>query len=201
MKLWVHPSVQHGKAILLSTEKRTGKTVDAWVALARDRGLKDKRDIINFLRTEHSLGGSTAMMIASKVQSLPEDFEEGAYLARAPELIDAQYVGKKAHLRPVADQIYAILDALGDDVGASPCKGYVPFYRQHVFAQVKAATQKRIDVGLALGRYSGAVPDFVKSTGGSEKGDRITHVIAVSSSDDIGDELTQWAKRAYELDN
>ena len=102
MKLRVHLSVQHGKAILLSTEQRTGKTVDAWVALARDSGLKVKRDIINFLRTEHSLGGSTAMMIASKVQILPEDFEDGAYLAQAPDLIDAQYARKKSVFTPVS---------------------------------------------------------------------------------------------------
>lgn len=200
MKLRVHPSIRHAQAMLTSIEKRTGKPLSGWVNLCKATDLSDNKSIIKWLRTEQGLGGPTAMVIASATLNQDEDFDAEAYIKRAPAIVDDQYAGKKAHLRPIADTLFRAIDDLGMDVAASPCKTYVPFYRQHVFAQVKAATQKRVDVGLALARYNGEIPDRLKDTGGKDKGDRITHVIAVSSLDEIDADLTKWLTAAYELD-
>ena len=77
----------------------------------------------------------------------------------------------------------------------------VPIYRHHVFAQVKAATQTRLDVGLALGRYDGELSSRIKDTGGALKGDRITHVIGVTADEQIDDGFIGWLRKAYELDD
>jgi Domain of unknown function (DUF5655)/Domain of unknown function (DUF4287) len=201
MKLRVHPAIKHAQAMLSSVEARTGTPLDEWLALAQASGHLENKPMIAWLRAEKGLGGPTAMAIASKALGHNEDFDAGAYLKRAPSKIDQQYQGKKIALRPLADALFASLDGLGDDVGASPCKTFVPFYRHHVFAQIKAATQKRIDVGLALARYDGDIPPCVTSTGGAAKGDRITHRIAVTAPEDIDSDLIHWIKTAYELDN
>jgi hypothetical protein len=67
-----------------------------------------------------------------------------------------------------------------------------------VFAQIKPTTQTRIDLGFALKdlRASGRLID----TGGFGKKDRITHRIAITSLNDIDDEVKRWLKAAYELD-
>ena len=83
---------------------------------------------------------------------------------------------------------------------ACPCKTIVPLYRQHVFAQIKPATNSRIDFGLCFTTYKGKLPKRLIDTGGLAKKDRITHRIAVTSLADIDDELKKWLKAAYDLD-
>lgn len=87
---------------------------------------------------------------------------------------------------------------LGRDAKACPCKTMVPFYRTHVFAQIKPATQTRIDLGLWLA--TATIPSRIVATGGLEKGDRITHRIEISSMDDIDATVMRWLRAAYEAD-
>ncbi len=72
----------------------------------------------------------------------------------------------------------------------------MPLYREHVFAQIKPATNTRIDLGLALGdtKPTGRLID----TAGFAKKDRITHRIEISTVKDIDAEVTRWLKRGYE---
>ena len=89
--------------------------------------------------------------------------------------------------------------ALGADVKFCPCKTIVPFYRHHVFAEVKPSTRTRIDFGLALGNTpaEGKLID----TGGFKKKDRgITHRLAITNMDDIDAEVKRWLKMAYDRD-
>ncbi|MBK6425355.1 MAG: hypothetical protein IPF82_03880 [Blastocatellia bacterium] len=51
---------------------------------------------------------------------------------------------------PLYEELLALGLSMGDDVKACPCKTIVPFYRKHVFAQIKPTTITRIDFGLAL---------------------------------------------------
>ena len=74
----------------------------------------------------------------------------------------------------------------------------VPLYRNHVFAQIKPATNTRIDLGFALGNMK--TRKRLIDTGGYEKKDRITRRIEVKSKADIDDELKKWLKTAYEMD-
>lgn len=202
MKFRVHPSVSHIQAMLANMEERTGKSLDAWADVARGYGLAEVNALGAKLKAEHGLGKPTAWLLASyALGETPEDYDGDAYLARAPELFDAQFSGKKEALRPLAEKVIAHLITLGDDVGVSPTKTMVPIYRHHVFAQVKAATQTRLDVGLALGRYDGELSSRIKDTGGALKGDRITHVIGVTADEQIDDELIGWLRKAYELDD
>jgi hypothetical protein len=113
-------------------------------------------------------------------------------------LVEAMFAGPKAGLRPIYDALLKLGLTLGKDVKACPCKTIVPLYRRYVIAQMKPATNSRIDLGFALGRMkaTGRLID----TGGHAKGDRITHRIPISSPKDIDGEVRQWLKKAYELD-
>jgi hypothetical protein len=74
----------------------------------------------------------------------------------------------------------------------------VPLYRNHVIAEIKPATNTRIDMGFALGdrKPTGRLID----TGGFAKKNRITHRIPLSSVDDIKDDVQRWLEVAYEID-
>lgn len=200
MKLKVHPAISHAREILESVPEQTGKSVEDWAVLLVDAGVKTQKEITKYLRDTHNIARPTAAVLFSKINDIRRDFEDDAYLEGAPEKISKQFSGGKARLRAVADKIFAVIDGLGDDVGASPTKSNVPFYRKHVFAQVEAATQNSIDVGLALGGYSGAIPEGLFDTEGVKPGDRITHVFKVKTLADVDDDLRSWLKMAYELD-
>lgn len=201
MRLRVHPSVNHLRAMMASAEKRTGKSLDEWADIVLALGVDDVNEAKLKLKAEYGLGLPTAWMLASHaLKANMEDYDETVYLAKAPSMVDAQYEGKRVHLRPLADEIIAFAEILGDDAAASPCKTYVPLYRQHVFAQVKAATQKRVDLGLALSGYDGDGLDTLKDTGGTAKGDRVTHAIGLTAEEGFTDEAKNWLRIAYELD-
>ena len=126
----------------------------------------------------------------------PGDAEK--YLTEAPGYVEAMFAGKKAGLRPIYEALYELATGLGDDVTVSPGKTIIPFYRHHVFAQVKPTTQTRVDLGLCLRGVKPA--GRLVSTGGEAKGDRITHRIGLSSIDEIDQEVRTWLRRAYEGD-
>jgi len=106
------------------------------------------------------------------------------------------FSGKRTALRPAYDRLLALALSLGKDVKACPGKTIVPLYREHVFAQIKPATNTRIDVGLALGNTKPA--GRLIDTGGFAKKDRITHRIEISAVKDIDAEVIRWLKLAYE---
>lgn len=201
MRLRVHPSVGHLRAMMASVDKRTGKSLDKWTEIVLAYGADDVNEAKLKLKADHGLGLPTAWMLASHaLKANMEDYDEATYLKKAPSMVDAQYGGKRAQLKPLTDEIIAFAETFGDDVAASPCKTYVPLYRQHVFAQVKAATQKRVDLGLALSAYDGDGLDALKDTGGAAKGDRITHVIGLTIEDGFTDDAQSWLHIAYKLD-
>ena len=69
-----------------------------------------------------------------------------------------------------------------------------------MIAQLRPATQKRVDLGLALKRATGRLPKRLIDTGGLAKGDRITHRIPLEHPDQVDDLLWKWFEVAWELD-
>ena len=74
----------------------------------------------------------------------------------------------------------------------------MPLYRHHVFAEIKPATNTRIDMGFALGdlKATGRLVD----TGGFAKKNRITHRIPLASEAELDADITRWLKAAYDKD-
>jgi hypothetical protein len=118
--------------------------------------------------------------------------------------VHEQYAGKKAALWPIYERLYALGRSLGNDVQVCPCKTIVPFYRHHVFANIKPSTNSRVDLGLCLiplMKASKKIPVRLIDTGGFAKKDRITHRIPLASIDEIDDFVEQWMRKAYDLDS
>ena len=126
------------------------------------------------------------------------DREAAEYLKAAPGYVEALFSGPRAALRPIYDAILEFGFGLGADVKVSPGKTIIPFYRKHVFAQVRPTTQTRVDLGFCL---KGLKPQGrLIDTGGEAKGDRITHRIGLSSVKEFDKEARDWMRKAYDLD-
>ena len=74
------------------------------------------------------------------------------------------------------------------------------FTGNHVFAQIKATTNTRVDLGFALTHYNGKLPKRIVDTRGLAKKDRITHRIELQSTAQIDQEVVKWLETAYELE-
>jgi predicted transport protein len=198
----LHPSVAYVQSILSNLEANTGRSLEAWVALTRKAAPAETRARIAWLK-EQGLGTNQASLVAQRAGNEPGhafgETPEG-YLVAAPGYVDTQYGGKKAALRPLFERIVSQVRGLGADVKVCPCETIVPFYRNHVFAEVKPLAS-RLDLGLALGDPA-TVKDAsgrLKDTGGFKKKDRITHKVEITSEADLAIALP-WLKRAYERD-
>lgn len=195
----VHPGLTMVEKWKNELPPRTGRSLDEWIAFVKKSGPPTEKDRREWLKKEHKLGTNTAWWIAERAdgKGAEEDSPE-AYLEAAEQWVDDMFSGPRAALRPLYDQLLKLALALGKDVKASPGKTIVPLYRNHVFAQIKPATNIRIDVGFALGNMK--TPKRLIDTGGYEKRDRITRRIEVKSKADIDDDLQRWLKMAYEMD-
>lgn len=194
----VHPSVPMVQKWIADLRAKSGRSLDEWLVLIQTKGPASEAERRTWLKTNHGLGTNSASWLAERADGRGEDDDPEKYLAAALVYVDEMFAGKKAGLMPLYEQLLALGLSMGDDVKACPCKTIVPFYRNHVFAQIKPSTATRIDFGLALKDTPGE--GRLIDTGGFAKKDRITHRIAITSSADIDREVKSWLKRAYEMD-
>ena len=194
----VHPSLAMYQSTLAGMKQKTGRTLEEWIALAGKAGPATEKERREWLQTKHGLGRNYAWWIAEQSVGKGDDGTPETYLKQADEYVEKMYSGPKAELRPIFDELLALGRTLGKDVRVCPCQTMVPFYRKHVFAQIKPTTRSRIDLGLAL--KDTRVPKRLIDTGGLAKKDRITHRIEITSVKDIDAEVKKWIKIAYEMD-
>jgi hypothetical protein len=197
----VHPGVTMMQKWVTELEAKTGRSLESWIALVKKDGPKDEKARRDWLKTRHKLGTNSAWWIAERAEGKGgEDSDPESYLQAAEQYVEEQYAGAKSALRPLYDQLLKLGKAIADDVQACPCKTIVPLYRNHVFAQIKPTTNTRIDLGFALAKYKGKLPQRLVDTGGLAKKDRITHRIEVKNPSDIDGDVKRWLKIAYDLD-
>lgn len=199
----VHPGVAMVRKWIAELKGKTGRTFEEWLAFIRAEGPGDEKSSRAWLKEKHGLGTNTAWWLAERAflndMGLADESPD-RYLELAPTYVDRQFQGKKAALRPIYDALLAKALKLGKDAKACPCETIVPLYREHVFAQLKATTNTRLDLGLALKAYAGKLPARLVDTGGLAKKDRITHRIELTSVDQLDAFVDRWLKTAYDLD-
>jgi Domain of unknown function (DUF5655)/Domain of unknown function (DUF4287) len=197
----VHPSVSQVQKWIAELKPKTGRSLEEWIALVKKDGPEKYAARRAWLKSKHNFGTNSACWIADRAEGKggEEDSPE-KYLAAAAQYVENQYSGKKSTLRPMYDKLLQLAKSLGSDVKACPCKAMVPLYRNHVFAQIKPATNSRIDFGLCFTTYKGKLPKRLIDTGGLAKRDRITHRIEITHSSEIDTDLQKWLRAAYHLD-
>ena len=197
----VHPGVAMVQKWAAEHKLKTGRSLEEWIKLVKKEGPTGHLNRRNWLKSKYQVGNNAAWWIVDRAEGKggEEDSPE-EYLAAAMRFVEEQYSGKKSALRPIYEPLLAFGKSLGSDVKACPCKTMVPLYRNHVFAQIKPATNTRIDFGLCFTTYKGKLPKRLIDTGGLAKKDRITHRIELTSPDQIDDDLKKWLRAAYDLD-
>jgi Domain of unknown function (DUF5655) len=196
----VHPGVAMVQKWVAELKGKTGRSLEEWCAHIQKAGPDDLPARREWLKTQYKLGTNTAWWLAERADGQPTwDESPENYLLIAPTYVDEMFAGAKAALRPVADALMRLAMDVADDIKFCPCKSILPFYREHVIAQIKPATKTRIDFGLALGKDQ-PFTARIKDTGGLAKKDRITHKIGIERIEDIDVEVEGLLRMAYERD-
>jgi len=165
-------------------------SLEQWIETLRQDGPESEKEQREWLKSVHGITTNYAMWIVEEAAGKgPETYDPDA-------LVEAQFAGRKAALRPIYEELLRLGFALGPDVKVCPCATIVPFYRKNVFAQVKPTTNTRIDLGFCLRGV--AAQGRLAETGGEATGNRITHRIPLNSTHEIDDEVERWLKAAYD---
>jgi hypothetical protein len=196
----VHPGIAMMQKWIRELPEQTGRSLEQWLKLVKKEGPPTEKARRDWLKKEHGFGTNAAWWIAEKAEDNADRSDENpeAYLKAAVLCVEDMFAGAKAGLRPIYDALLELGLSIGSEAKACPCKTIVPLYRNHVFAQIKPTTNRRIDMGFALKdtKPTGRLID----TGGFAKKDRITHRIPVTGVDEIDGEVKRWLKVAYDMD-
>lgn len=172
---------------LRNIEAATGMSIAAFAAAVAERGIDGHAKILAFLKAEYGLSHGNANAVALKVRELAAGGP-----ASSDALLDAQYEGAKAALRPVYERLAGIAAGLGPDVGILVQKTGVAFRRRKNFAVVQAASARRVQLGLNLG----AAPDDprVMATPGAMCAFRVD----LPDTKSVDADVARWLREGYE---
>ncbi len=168
---------------------KTGKSLSEWLALLRATKLSKHKEFVTLLKTEHGLTHGFANMIALQALGSDSHTDEDT-----DAMVDAQYAGAKAALRPVYEAILASVRKFGADIEVSPKKSYVSLRRAKQFALVQPSSSTRVDVGINLKNVSPA--GRLEASGSFNA--MVSHRVRISTPSEVDKELVGWLKRAYE---
>jgi glutamate synthase (NADPH/NADH) small chain len=195
----VHPGVRMVQDWIEALPAKTGRSLEAWLALVKKEGPKDEAARRAWLKEEHGLGTNSAWWLAERAGGPRDGGQRPGGVPRGRRAVRrgavrGQEGRAEADLRPAP----APRPGPRKDAMACPCQTIVPLYRAHVFAEIKPSTLTRVDLGLAL--KDAKTPKRLVDTGGFAKKDRITRRIPIASVDEIDAEVERWIRKAYEMD-
>jgi predicted transport protein len=164
--------------------EKTGRTMPEWIELVSTSGLTRHTEILTWLKSEHGLSHGFANGIALA-------FRDRDAFVEPDDLVEQQYAGPKAALRPIYERLVDAATALGGDVEIAPKKSSVSLRRSKQFALIEAPSAKRIQLGLQL---KGA-PTTDRLLAGNAM---CSHKVVVTRVEEVDTELLGWLREAYE---
>jgi hypothetical protein len=168
--------------------EKTGKTLSQWIAFLTPLNIEKHGQLVKLLKSEHGITHGFANLIANKtLASKVEQIEP-------VDLVEAQYAGAKAQLRPIYDSLLSQLNQCCADIDIAPKKAYVSLRNKKQFALIQPSTKTRVDLGINL---KDVEPQGILEASGSFNG-MVSHRVRLSSTEDISNELLEWLKKAYE---
>ena len=169
--------------------EKTGKSLEQWHAVLAKAKLEKHGEMVKMLKSDHGVGHGFANLIVHEYRN-----KAGGAAPAGDDLVDAQYSGAKADLRPIYEAVIKQVQSFGKDVEVSPKKTYVSLRRNKQFALIQPSTKTRIDVGINL---KGQPAKGRLEDSGSFNA-MVSHRVRITDVKDVNTELKQWLRQAYD---
>ncbi|MEQ8765933.1 MAG: DUF4287 domain-containing protein [Planctomycetota bacterium] len=180
---------QMAEKMIANLPEKTGKSLEQWLKVVEKCGESKHGAIVKHLKTEHGMTHGFANLVAHKALA-----SDAGSADSTDDLVEAQYSGAKAGLRPIYDALIQAVKKFGSDVEISPKKSYVSLRRKKQFGLIQPSTKTRVDVGLNLG--DAATTDRLEASGSFNQ--MVSHRVRLESKKDVDAELIAWLKQAYQ---
>lgn len=171
-------------SVRANLEKNTGRSMDAWLQIAKTAPQGSFRDRLKWFKAEHGLMQNSASLVLSEL--------EGDNLWEDPEA-HREALWKDPAARAVFEAVERRVDAIEGVVGGQR-KGFSAWSRKSQFAAMRP-TKAGVRLGLAV--EPGADPRLVpaKNEGWS---DRLKATLVLGSADDVDGSVDQLLRAAWE---
>ncbi len=171
------------KTMIDNMPEKTGKSLEAWKALLKEKSFSKHSEAVNFLKKQHGVTHG----YANTIVTLSKDSGTGP-----DDLVANQYRGKEA-LLPIYEKLLEVIRPLGPDVQVVPKKTTVSLVRKKQFALIKPATKTRVDLGLKLRHRA---PEGRLGDSGPF-GTMCTHRVQLTDPAQVDGQLLAWLEEAY----
>ena len=98
------------ESMLNNLKNNTGKNLEEWLQIAQKSKLTKHGEILKYLKSEYSVTHGYANLIAHKF--LKSDSQS---VGSEDDLINSQYAGNKAELRPIYEELIKHVKSFGSD--------------------------------------------------------------------------------------
>jgi len=149
--------------------------------------LTEKKEVISYLKTEHSLGHFQSQKVFEVFKNVDE-------YASPENFIDQLF--KNQTQKELFTQLSKIILDLGENVKMQPCKTYIPFYAKNQFIALSPAKSGGITISLKSAESD--IPlgyDTTKPSGSSA----LKSAIIITDEKQINKKLTAIFLNAYKL--
>jgi hypothetical protein len=180
------------QSYLDNIKAKTGKTLEDFRKLAKQKGLVKSREIVAWLKEEYGLGYGHAGAIYYLIVHADD------VKASTENRLEKLFAGKKAKWRKAYDALEERVRKFGKDVEVAPNMTYINLRRgSKKFAIAQPSAAERLDIGIKL---KGVAPAGRLEAAGSWN-NMVTHRVRISDPKQIDAEVLAWLKQAYDNQN
>ena len=178
---------QMAEKMIANLKEKTGKTLEQWIAVAKKSKLSKHGEIVKHLKADHGMTHGFANLVAHKTLK-----SDAGSVNNAADLVDAQYSGGKAALKPIYDALIKAAKRCGS-MEVAPKKAYVSLRRSKQFAIIQPSTKTRVDLGLNL--KGEAAKGRLEKSGSFNA--MVSHRVRLEKAADVDKEVQAWLKKAW----
>jgi hypothetical protein len=188
-------------SMIRTLESRTGLCLDEWIEMvAAECDLLNGADadssaetvspraVRRWITDRYRVGPKASWVIAAVTLR-----HLGRVDPSQDEMVDEQYLGRYAPLRPVYDAIAFAARQLGDDVEIRPALGHVTLARGRSFGVVKPRL-RAVRLGLCLPEGPAETSERLVAKAWMK---RATHFVDLGKIEDVDTEVQGWMRQAY----
>jgi len=171
---------------LSNIQSKTGKSLDQLRQMVEQSGLSKHGEKRSYLQEQLGIGYGDANTVIHVLK------QAAAPAPTSDDPLDAIYVGAKAHLRPLHEQLMARIESLGD-FELAPKKTYISMRRNKQFAMLGPATKTQIELGMNVKqlRHSERLKVMPPKS-------MCQYSLRLSHAEEIDTELLSWVKAAFD---